>query len=91
VWAEALAGAPLDPDLALRARGAVALAHTECVDIVNQAFTLAGSNALYNTSTLQRRWRDVRTAAQHAAASPEVYQLLGALQAGEAVPPFLVY
>jgi alkylation response protein AidB-like acyl-CoA dehydrogenase len=91
VWQDVLDGREISPDLALRARGSVALTHTECVNLVNEAFTLAGSAALYRSSSLQRRWRDVRTAAQHAAASSEIYQLLGAVRAGEPVAPFLVY
>jgi hypothetical protein len=64
----------------------VARAHTECVEIVNEAFGLAGSNAMYSSSSLQRRFRDVRTAAQHVAASAEIYQIVGALLVEEPVP-----
>lgn len=91
LWAAAEAGIELSPVDALRARSMVAYVHVQCVDIVNECFSLAGSDALYDTSTLQRRWRDVRAAAQHAGASPETYQILGGLLAGEQFPPFLVY
>ena len=91
VWQTVTGGPEMTPDLALRARGSVAFTHAECVSIVNEAFTLAGSAALYSSTPLQRRWRDVRAAAQHAAASAEVYQFLGAVRAGETLDPFLVY
>jgi alkylation response protein AidB-like acyl-CoA dehydrogenase len=87
MWEAAVAGESLSPLAATRQRAMVARAHTECVEIVNEAFGLAGSNAMYNTSTLQRRLRDVRTAAQHAAASAEIYTIVGALLVGEDVPP----
>jgi alkylation response protein AidB-like acyl-CoA dehydrogenase len=87
MWDAASAGEGVPPLQATRQRAMVARAHTECVEIVNEAFGLAGSNAMYNTSTLQRRLRDVRTAAQHAAASAEIYTIVGALLVGEDVPP----
>jgi alkylation response protein AidB-like acyl-CoA dehydrogenase len=87
IWDAAVADEPITDLAAVRQRAAVARAHTECVEIVNEAFGLAGSNAMYNTSTLQRRLRDVRTAAQHAAASAEIYTVVGALLVGEDVPP----
>jgi alkylation response protein AidB-like acyl-CoA dehydrogenase len=86
IWDAAVAGEPATDLSAVRQRATVARAHTECVEIVNEAFGLAGSNAMYNTSTLQRRLRDVRTAAQHAAASAEIYTIVGALLVGEDVP-----
>lgn len=87
MWESALANEPISAMAATRQRAMVARAHTECVEIVNEAFGLAGSNAMYNTSTLQRRLRDVRTAAQHAAASAEIYTIVGALLVDEDVPP----
>jgi alkylation response protein AidB-like acyl-CoA dehydrogenase len=87
IWDVAVAGGPVDPLAAVRSRAMVARAHSECVEIVNEAFGLAGSSAMYNTSTLQRRLRDIRTAAQHLAASAEIYQIAGALLVDEDVPP----
>jgi indole-3-acetate monooxygenase len=76
------AGQETSPAEAVRLRAMVAYAHSECADIVDEAFSLAGSTATYNASGLQRRLRDVRTAAQHRVASDEVYQVLGALDIG---------
>jgi alkylation response protein AidB-like acyl-CoA dehydrogenase len=86
MWDIALSGKPVETMDAVRQRASVARAHTECVEIVNEAFGLAGSNAMYNTSSIQRRFRDIRTAAQHVAASAEIYQILGALLVEEPVP-----
>jgi indole-3-acetate monooxygenase len=87
MWDAAVAGEPITTMAAVRQRAMVARAHTECVEIVNEAFGLAGSNAMYSSSSLQRRFRDIRTAAQHVAASPEIYQIVGALLVDEDVPP----
>jgi alkylation response protein AidB-like acyl-CoA dehydrogenase len=87
MWDTAVSGEQGQPLDTLRQRAMVSYAHTECVAIVNEAFALAGSNAMYSSSSLQRRLRDVRTAAQHVAASPEIYQILGAVMVDEPVPP----
>ncbi len=55
----------------------VAHVHVECVDIVNEAFALGGSTPVYSRSVLQRRWRDIRCAAQHISASASAYRNLG--------------
>ena len=60
--------------------------HVEAQDIVNELFTLAGSTPVYKTSTLQRRWRDVRVAAQHFGGSTAQYPVYGALLAGQQPP-----
>ncbi len=41
-----------------------------CIHVAEGCFELAGSRAVYESSPLQRRVRDLRVAAQHAAASP---------------------
>lgn len=87
IWGRVAAGAQLQPIEGVRVRAMVAHVHTECMAIVNEAFSLSGSNAIYNTSALQRRWRDVRTASQHLGASPETYGTLGALELDQDVPP----
>ncbi|MCV7177075.1 acyl-CoA dehydrogenase family protein [Mycolicibacterium sphagni] len=87
IWEAALTGASITDIAGARVRAMVAWSHTECVEIVNSAFGLAGSNAMYRSSSLQRRLRDVRTAAQHVSATAEIYQILGALLTGQDVPP----
>jgi alkylation response protein AidB-like acyl-CoA dehydrogenase len=82
-WTLANSGAPGGPLQITRMQTMVSRVHFTCVDIVNEAFTLAGSSAIYNRSPISRRWRDIRTAAQHAAASTSPYQALGKLLMGE--------
>jgi indole-3-acetate monooxygenase len=49
----------------------------ECQDIANQAFTLGGATVCYLSTSLQRRWRDIRCVVQHIAASRAKYQAYG--------------
>jgi alkylation response protein AidB-like acyl-CoA dehydrogenase len=49
-----------------------------CVRAAEGCFELAGSRAVYESSSLQRRVRDLRVAAQHAAVHPRHYVTAGA-------------
>ena len=49
-----------------------------CVRVAEGCFELAGSRAVYESSPLQRRVRDLRVAAQHMAVSPRHYVTAGA-------------
>ncbi|MBV8458326.1 MAG: hypothetical protein JO122_17125, partial [Acetobacteraceae bacterium] len=49
-----------------------------CVRVAEGCFELAGSRAVYDSSPLQRRVRDVRVAAQHVAVHPRNYVAAGA-------------
>jgi len=51
-----------------------------CVRVTEGCFELAGSSAVYESSSLQRRVRDVRVAAQHAALHPRQYATAGAVR-----------
>ena len=48
-----------------------------CVRVAEGCFELAGSRAVYETSPLQRRVRDLRVAAQHVAVHPRHYVAAG--------------
>ena len=48
-----------------------------CVRVAEGCFELAGSCAVYESSPLQRRVRDLRVAAQHVAISPRHYVTAG--------------
>jgi alkylation response protein AidB-like acyl-CoA dehydrogenase len=78
---------PLSAEETLIARTMAGYVTTECVKIVDSAYTLAGSTSLYNASSLQRRLRDIHVATQHVAATGEGYRSLGAVFVGEEVPP----
>jgi alkylation response protein AidB-like acyl-CoA dehydrogenase len=78
-WRHALAGTLKDEALLTQStQTAIWLAAT-CVGAVDACFALGGSSALYETSPLQRRLRDVHTAAQHAAAQQRHYVSAGKL------------
>lgn len=47
-----------------------------CVDLI---FELAGGTAVYRTSPIQRRFRDMHVAAQHMMVGPGTYELIGRL------------
>ena len=49
-----------------------------CVHVAEGCFELAGSRAVYESSSLQRRVRDLRVAAQHVAVHPRQYVSAGA-------------
>ena len=49
-----------------------------CVRVAEGCFELAGSRAVYESSSLQRRVRDLRVAAQHFAVQPRNYVTAGA-------------
>jgi alkylation response protein AidB-like acyl-CoA dehydrogenase len=48
-----------------------------CVRVAEGCFELAGSRAVYESSSLQRRVRDLRVAAQHVAVHPRQYVMAG--------------
>jgi indole-3-acetate monooxygenase len=48
-----------------------------CVRVAEGCFELAGSRAVYDSSSLQRRVRDLRVAAQHVAVHPRHYVTAG--------------
>jgi alkylation response protein AidB-like acyl-CoA dehydrogenase len=49
-----------------------------CVRVAEGCFELAGSRAVYESSSLQRRMRDLRVAAQHVIVHPRHYVTAGA-------------
>jgi indole-3-acetate monooxygenase len=51
--------------------------NSACVRVAEGCFELAGSRAVYESSSLQRRVRDLRVAAQHVAVHPRQYVAAG--------------
>jgi alkylation response protein AidB-like acyl-CoA dehydrogenase len=84
-WRNALAGT-LNSD-ALYAQGTQTAAWiaTTCVRVADACFALAGGAAVYESSPLQRRLRDLHTAAQHAAAHQRHYVSAGKLFLGSSM------
>lgn len=87
LWERATACEPIPPEDVLRIRAMAARVTTECVDVVETAFRLAGKQAIGADSPLARRLRDIQTAAQHVAVGGREYRLLGALLTGGEVAP----
>jgi len=85
-WTQADGPEPAPVEARARFRAMMAHVHVECMAIASEVFALEGSNVLYNTSPLQRRFRDMRAACQHIVASTEIFRPLGALVLGEAPP-----
>lgn len=76
-------GEPATPLIMARNASWVGYIHAETVDIVNEAFSLAGSTPVYTKVPLQRRWRDIRVVAQHFGGSTAQYPVYGGLLAGQ--------
>jgi alkylation response protein AidB-like acyl-CoA dehydrogenase len=87
IWTAATTGHELTAVEIIAARSMAGCVTTLCVDVVDSAYSLAGSSSLYDTSPLQRRLRDIHVATQHIAATSETHRTLGALLVGEPVPP----
>ena len=73
---------PFGPEVMARHASWTGYMHVQAMDIVNEVFTLAGSTPVYTRSSLQRRWRDVRVAAQHFGGSTVQYPNYGASLVG---------
>jgi indole-3-acetate monooxygenase len=74
-------GTPSDREIA---QGRLALVHAmhESVRAVDKVFHAAGTNAIYNRLPLERGFRDVHVAVQHAAGLPVYFELAGKVLLG---------
>jgi alkylation response protein AidB-like acyl-CoA dehydrogenase len=90
-WEAGRSGRPLSPKEILLGRTMAGYVTAECVKIVDAAYTMAGSVSLYDTSSLQRRLRDIHVATQHVAATTEGYRTLGAVVVGEELSPMELF
>ena len=64
-WRHALAGTLKDEALYIQATQTAILLATTCVRAADACFVLGGGGALYDTSPLQRRLRDLHAVTQH--------------------------
>ena len=78
-WQHALAGTLKDDALMTEGTQTAIWITNTCVRVADACFGLAGSSALYETSPLQRRLRDLHTAAQHAVVQSRHYVNAGKL------------
>ena len=76
-WRHALAGTLRDEARFVEATQAGIWIAGACTRVVDACFELAGASAIYETSPLQRRMRDMRVGAQHAIVHPRHYPNVG--------------
>ena len=81
-WAQARAGA-LAPSLRTEVLQTVAWVAETCARVVDACYTAGGGSALYATSPLQRRLRDIHTLTQHASVQENVFATAGAERLGK--------
>jgi len=73
----------VDPARAIaRVRLAIPHAIRECVRAVDLAFEAAGTNAIFTANPLERPFRDIHVAVQHAAAFPAHFEAAGKVLLG---------
>jgi alkylation response protein AidB-like acyl-CoA dehydrogenase len=78
-WQHALDGTLKDEALLMQGTQAGIWLATTCVRIADACFALGGGSAVYDTSPLQRRLRDLHVAAQHATVQQRHYVNAGKL------------
>ncbi|MDZ7914860.1 MAG: acyl-CoA dehydrogenase family protein [Rhodococcus sp. (in: high G+C Gram-positive bacteria)] len=78
VMSRAEAGQAPSPIEIARLAAATSFGHHEAMRSVNKLVELAGSQAIYSSHPLQRRFRDIRAASQHVAAYTSNYTSHGA-------------
>lgn len=82
VWAALVAGEPIDDQL----RADLSLSRVHCVhmakDVAIDMVQLAGTQAIYSTSVLDRLVRDAITMSQHVVAGPVIKEMAGGLAMG---------
>jgi len=76
-------GRPLDALDRATTRAASAGVIALAARVVDDAHAMGGGTAVYDTSPLQRRLRDIHTATQHFVAARDAYAALGAMLVGE--------
>jgi alkylation response protein AidB-like acyl-CoA dehydrogenase len=78
VWQNPERAAGKDMSRVAEQRQAAVWVTAACLRVAEGCFELAGSRAVYESSSLQRRARDLRVAAQHVAVHPRHYIAAGA-------------
>jgi alkylation response protein AidB-like acyl-CoA dehydrogenase len=81
-WSAASGGASIPVDLRRDLRLATTNAVQESVRVVDAMYTLAGGLSVYESSPLQRQFRDVHVATQHIMVAPSTLETVGRLLLG---------
>lgn len=61
-----------------------------CVDVVRDAYHLAGGSAIWDHQKLEEIHRDIHVVSQHGMVAPSNYRTAGAVALGQKVPSFLL-
>jgi alkylation response protein AidB-like acyl-CoA dehydrogenase len=83
-WQDSLAGRINDLDRTTRRYQTAAWITEVCAQVVETSYRLGGGSSVYDTSPLQRRFRDMNTATQHASVNSRHYLTAGAQRLGHA-------
>lgn len=81
-WFAALNGGSIDERQRAGLRMAATHATTVAARATGSMYTLAGGSSIYDSSPLQRRFRDVHVATQHVMVAPATWELTGRLLLG---------
>ena len=81
-WAAAAAGDPMTEDIRSTLRLAATHGTQEAARAVEILYAAAGGAAVYESSPIQRVFRDVHVATQHAIVAPRTFELVGRLRLG---------
>jgi indole-3-acetate monooxygenase len=81
-WMAARAGEPMSTERRLGLRLAATHATQAAADAVTAMYRAGGGSSIYDTSPLQRRFRDVHVATQHMMVAPATLELTGRLLLG---------
>jgi alkylation response protein AidB-like acyl-CoA dehydrogenase len=81
-WRAASGPGPVSRDARLGLRLAATHATRTSAEVVASVYDLGGGSAIYESSPLQRRFRDAHTATAHIQVNPATYELLGRLLLG---------
>jgi indole-3-acetate monooxygenase len=87
-WRHARAGTLKNDALLIQGTQAGIWITTTCVRVVDACFVLAGGTAVFDSSPLQRRLRDIHVAAQHATVHQRHYAAAGTDALTQVRPPF---
>jgi indole-3-acetate monooxygenase len=78
-WAAARSAQPVSVELRVGLRLAATHAVRTAADVARSMYDLGGGSAIYETSPLQRRFRDAHTATAHYQVNPATWELTGRL------------
>ena len=81
-WSAAQTGEPIALSHNRDMRLATTHALKESVSVVDAMYTLAGGTSVYESSPLQRQFRDIHVVTQHIMVSPSVMETVGRLYLG---------